>query len=817
MTVSTWSRPLVACLAWCVTAGAASGQLPPTGTELRLWEGPAPLAAGETPEDIPALTVYQPAPGTASGAAFVVLPGGSYLNRAAHEGEPVARWLASHGVTAFVARYRVAPYRHPAPLTDARRAIRFVRAHAAQWKLDPTRIGILGFSAGGHLASTAATLFADGDPAAADPVERVSSRPDVAILIYPVITFTGDVVHTFSRGNLLGPDATPEQMAALSSERNVTPASSPMFLVHSTGDTGVPPENSQLLVEALRRQGVPVEFHLYEGGRHGFGMGTRDGPIGTWPMLAARWLERRGFTSRTYDVVVYGGTAGGVVTAIAAARAGKRVALLEPRDHLGGMVSGGLGWTDFGKKEVIGGYSLEYFQRAGRKYGTPVQWHLEPHVAEAVFREWVDEAGVEVFYRHRLREKTGVLREGQRLTAILTENGAQFRARVFADASYEGDLMAQAGVSYTWGREGSDQYGESLAGVRDRTPKHQFQVQLSPYDAEGRLLPEISAWTQEPAGTADRKVQAYNFRVCMTQVEDNRVPLPKPAGYDPGRYALLARLLAATDVIKREAAGQGATEPERRGDPMDRIRQPWSLWDVMKPDPLPNGKTDTNNNGAFSTDYIGGSYDYPEGDYATRDRIWQEHTAYVQGFLYFLQHDPQVPRALHEAMAPWGLCKDEFVDTGHWPHQLYVREARRMVGEYVMTQRDIQDDLTKPDVIGMGSYNSDSHNIQRFVNAAGFVENEGDMQVPVTPYQIPYRMILPKRREVTNLLVPVPFSASHVAYSTLRMEPQYMIIGQAAGVAAAMAVDADTDVQAIDTSALVETLRSQGAVFTWIR
>jgi acetyl esterase/lipase len=809
-----WRAALTA-LVWTLTAAAASAQLPPTGTEIRLWEGPAPLAAGDGPEDTPALTVYQPAPGTASGASVVVLPGGGYRGRARHEGEPIARWLASHGVTAFVARYRVHPYRHPAPLTDAQRAIRMVRARAEAWGLDPTRIGILGFSAGGHLASTAATLFTPGDPSASDPVERVSSRPDVAILIYPVITFVGDGVHVGSRTNLLGPDATPEQMAALSSERNVTADTPPTFLVHTTGDTAVPPENSLAFVEAMRRHGVPVELHLFEGGRHGFGLGETEGPYGRWPALAALWLERRGFTTRAYDVVVYGGTAGGVVTAIAAAREGRRVALLEPRDHLGGMVSGGLGWTDYGKKEVIGGYALEFYRRAGRKYGTDVQWHLEPHVAEEIFHEWVAEAGVDVFFRHRLRERTGVVKDGTRVTAVHLENGAEFRARVFVDASYEGDLMAQAGVTYTFGRESSAQYGESLAGVRDRTPLHQFEVPVDPYDADGRLLPEITDWTKEPPGTADRKIQAYNFRVCMTQVPGNRVPFPKPAGYDPARFALLARMLAAMDAHKRAVAARAAADPSRGPDPKRRLDQPWSLRDVMKPDPIPNGKTDTNNYGAFSTDYIGGNYDYPDGDYATRERIWQEHTRYVQGFFYFLQNDPQVPEALREAMAPWGLCKDEFVDTGNWPHQLYVREARRLVGEYVMTQRDIQTDLAKPDVIGMGSYNSDSHNIQRFVNADGYAENEGDMQVPVTPYQIPYRMLLPRRAEATNLLVAVPFSASHVAYSTLRMEPQYMIIGQAAGVAAAMAVAADVDVHAIDVPALVETLRGQGAVLSY--
>ncbi|BCS32760.1 xanthan lyase [Luteitalea sp. TBR-22] len=519
---------------------------------------------------------------------------------------------------------------------------------------------------------------------------------------------------------------------------------------------------------------------------------------------------------RSFDVVVYGGTAGGVVTAIAAAREGAKVALLEPRDHLGGMVSGGLGWTDFGKKEVIGGYALEYYERAGKKYGTPIQWYLEPHVAEAIFREWAAEAGVQVFYRHRLVEKTGVTKEGTQVTAIRLENGAEFRAKVFVDSTYEGDLMAQAGVSYTFGREGVEQYGESLAGVRDRTPLHQFQVSVPARDETGRLLPEISGEPKAPAGSADTKLQAYNFRVCMTQRADNRVPFPKPAGYSPARYALLAKMLAAMDAVKREAALAPEAQVQK-GDPRGRLKQPWSLWDVMKPDPLPNGKTDTNNNGAFSTDYIGGNYGYADGDYATRARIWQAHVDYVQGFLYFLQHDPQVPAALHAAMAPWGLCKDEFVDTGHWPHQLYVREARRMVGEFVVSQKDIQTDLRKPDVIGMGSYNSDSHNIQRIVNAEGFAENEGDMQVSVTPYQIPYRVMLPKRTQATNLLVPVAFSASHVAYSTLRMEPQYMIIGQAAGVAARMAIDADIPVQAVSPTALQAKLQSQRAVFEWVK
>ena len=278
----------------------SQAQVPPTGTEIRLWEGRAPLSTGDGPEDTPALTVYLPAPGTATGAAFVVLPGGGYVRRAPHEGEPVARWLASVGVTAFVARYRVAPYRHPAPLTDAQRAVQYVRSHARAWSLDPARIGILGFSAGGHLASTAATQFAEGDPAATDPVARVSSRPDLAILIYPVITLVEDpFVHKGSRTNLLGPDATPAQMRALSSETRVTRQTPPTFLLHTTADTAVPPENSVRFAEALRAAGVDVELHVFEGGRHGFGLGEKEGPIGLWPHLAALWLHKHGFATET--------------------------------------------------------------------------------------------------------------------------------------------------------------------------------------------------------------------------------------------------------------------------------------------------------------------------------------------------------------------------------------------------------------------------------------------------------------------------------------------------------------------------------------
>jgi hypothetical protein len=416
-------------------------------------------------------------------------------------------------------------------------------------------------------------------------------------------------------------------------------------------------------------------------------------------------------------------------------------------------------------------------------------------VAERIFRKMLQEEGVTVVFRHRLRERNGVRKEGNTVAAITTENGDEFSAKIFADASYEGDLMAQAGVSYTWGREGSAPYGESLAGVRGETPFHQFAVDVSPYGADGKLLPEISREPAGEAGSADKKVQAYNFRLILTRDAANQVSYPKPANYDARRFDLAARLF--------QAMQQKSGRAPRFGE-------------VANPAIIPNGKYDFNNNGAFSTDYIGKSWEYPEASYARRAEIWRDHEDYVKGFFYFLAHDARVPAALQKEVNEWGLAKDEFEDNGHFPNQLYIREARRMIGEYVMTQKDIQTDLTKPDAIGMGSYNSDSHNIQRVINREGFVRNEGDMQVPVKPYQIPYRMIVPRAGEARNLLVPVCFSASHVAYSTLRMEPQYMIIGQAAGVAAALAIGSGRAVQEIDTAELTRRLVQRGAVMEYV-
>ena len=504
----------------------------------------------------------------------------------------------------------------------------------------------------------------------------------------------------------------------------------------------------------------------------------------------------RGFGQQTYDVVVYGGTAAGVISAVSAAREGMRVALLEPGKHLGGMASGGISATDFGDKRVIGGYALEFYERVGRKYGIErygenAAWYYEPHVGEQVFSEMLREAGVRVFLDQQLRETGGVAKEGARITTIRMDDGASFPARVYVDSSYEGDLMAHSGVSYTWGRESSSQYEESLAGVRAQSPGHQWRLKISPYENNGKLLPEV--WPDPPgtSGTADKKIEAYNFRLCLTQDRVNQVPFPKPERYNPRQYELLAQLIRVS---------------------MQQNGRPPRIDELVRMVKLPNGKVDVNNNGAFSTDYIGRSWDYPEASLQRRKEIWREHANYIQGFFYFLAHDSQVPSELQRDVNTWGLALDEFVDTDHWPYQLYVREARRMTGDYVMTQKDLQAERGKDDAIGMGSYGIDSHNVYRYATPEGGVANEGNTQVDVRPYQIPYQVLLPKRREAENLLVVVCVSASHVAYSSLRMEPQYMIMGQAAGIAASQAIREETAMQDIDTGRLAERLIQTGAV-----
>jgi hypothetical protein len=373
------------------------------------------------------------------------------------------------------------------------------------------------------------------------------------------------------------------------------------------------------------------------------------------------------------------------------------------------------------------------------------------------------------------------------------ENGARFAAKVFIDTTYEGDLMAFSGVSFTWGRESSAQYGESFAGVRpiDRYHYHLFAKGVKARGEDGKLLPEVGAQARGEIGAGDRKVQAYNFRMCLTDDPANRVAIARPAGYDPKRYELLARNLVGI-------ASEKGREPIMR--------------DLMIVSKMPNRKTDINNYGGFSTDFIGRNWDYPTASYKRRAEIWKEHEEYTRGFFYFLANDARVPESLRAEMARWGLSKDEFTDNHNWPHQLYIREARRMVGEFVMTQKDAQTDLVKPDSVGMGSYQIDSHNVQRHENPDGTVQNEGDTEVGAKPYQIAYRVMLPKQREVSNLLVPVAASTSHIAYGTVRMEPVFLVLGHAAGVAARMAAQSAKAVQEIDVQALRAKLRSQRAV-----
>jgi hypothetical protein len=488
------------------------------------------------------------------------------------------------------------------------------------------------------------------------------------------------------------------------------------------------------------------------------------------------------------DLLVYGGTSAGVIAAYTARRYGRTVLLVEPGRHLGGMSSGGLGQTDIGNKYAVTGLGLDFYRRVGSYYGRFEAWQFEPKAAEQVFESYVDQAGVEVLFSRRLK---GVTKAGTRIRSVTLEYAGRGRgagdivvvAKQFIDATYEGDLLARSGASYTVGREANSRYGETIDGVQ-LMEGHQFPDGVDPYVVEGdstsALLPEISGVGVAPNGTGDRKVQAYNFRMALCQGE-RRVPFSRPAGYDSLRYELLLRLQRA---------------------------RPWkSLDDGFIISRMPEGKTDWNNRGGFSTDFVGRNWDYPEADHARRAQIRAEHERYQKGLLYFIATDPRVPTSLREEMRSWGLCPDEFLDTAGWPHQLYVREARRLVGEYVMTEHDARGTAVAPDPVGMAAYTMDSHNAQRVV-VNGMVKNEGNVEVGgFPPYPISYRALTPKRDEVTNLLVPVALSATHIAYGSIRMEPVFMVLAQAVAVAASQAIDRGVPVQRVDVGAVQRELR----------
>lgn len=494
------------------------------------------------------------------------------------------------------------------------------------------------------------------------------------------------------------------------------------------------------------------------------------------------------------DVVIYGGTPAAITAAVELTRSNKHVVIVCPEKHLGGMSSNGLGFTDTGDKNIIGGIAKEFYQRLYTYYdkeeawnwqskseygnkgqdtpamdgGTKSMWIFEPHVAEKIFEDFIAENKIAVYRDHWLDRNNGVEVKNGSIKSIKMLNGTLFKAKIYIDATYEGDLLAAAGVSYHVGREANSQYNEIWNGVQVGTFHHGHNfgdMKISPYkipsDSSSGVLAYISTNPPGKKGEADHRVQAYCFRLCLTKHEENRVPFEKPDGYDSTKYELLARIYEA---------GWNQT--------FDKF------------DPIPNYKTDVNNHGPFSSDYIGMNYEYPEASYEQRARIISEHEAYQKGLLYFLANDRRVPSEVRQEMNKWGYAKDEFVDNGYWPHQIYVREARRMMGEYIMTENEVLGRTPVNTSIGMGSYTMDSHNVQRYITPDGYVQNEGDVGVhPHEPYQIAMGAVLPKKEECSNLLVPVAVSSSHIAFGSIRMEPVFMILGQSTGVMASMALD----------------------------
>ncbi len=481
------------------------------------------------------------------------------------------------------------------------------------------------------------------------------------------------------------------------------------------------------------------------------------------------------------DVAVFGPTATGVTAAAAARSTGATVVLWGPDRHVGGMVSGGLSWTDTGDTRVLGGLARRFYAAVAEHYRVPL-WGVkgpEPHVAERLLEQMLD--GVEV----RLEERG---RPG---------------AAVYVDASYEGDLMAAMGVSYAVGRESRELYGEDWAGRQPATRpgKHNFPVRLSPFAEDGSLLPLVRepelderGWPSDRLGEGDGGLQAYGFRVCMTDRPENRLPLKAPAGYDPAEFELLRRLLHAVPLEARDLLG-------------------------LRPGLLPNGKCDVNSIGPISLNVLDGSNrGYPDGSPEERERISARHLEYTQGLFHFLAHDAAVPERIRVEVARWGPCADEFQDSGGWPHQLYVRDGRRMLGSYVLREADLLDAVPQADVVALGSYNIDVREVERtwrflpeYVREPA-VFNEGYLSVTVPLYPIPYRALTPRREECEHLLVPLCLSASHVAFASIRMEPTLMSLGHAAGLAAAQAARRGVAVQDIDVVALQDALRDEGQV-----
>jgi hypothetical protein len=504
-------------------------------------------------------------------------------------------------------------------------------------------------------------------------------------------------------------------------------------------------------------------------------------------------------TTISAQVVVYGSTPSGIVAAVSAARAGVSVLLVSPDDRVGGIMTSGLGHADANWPDLIGGVPREVFLRIGRLENGPLAEtagigpgrNYEPHVAAAAFEELLSEAGVRVYLDEHLDRTRPVPVANGRITSFRTTDGTTVGGDVFIDATYEGDLMAAAGVPYAIGREAESTYGEPLAGVRvdDAGP---IATLVSGRDATGAVLPGAQVAVAIP-GSADGLVQAPTYRLCVTNDPFNRIPFTEPAGYDPATYVLFGR------ALRKETAGIGrGTGP--------------ALASVLKLMPLPDRKWDLNNNGLFSTDIVDGDAAWSTATDAQRATIAATDRDWEAGLLWYLETSPAVPPGLRTSVGRWGLCADEFPHTGGWPPELYLREARRMVGDMVLTQRDVQKTVVKPDAIALGTYRIDAHFVRRLIDADGFVRGDGEISAPTQPYQIPYRALVPPRGSVDNLLVSVTISASHVAWASIRTEPTLMAIGQAAGIAAAQAVRDGVGVREVDVHAVREALVDTGAI-----
>jgi hypothetical protein len=516
------------------------------------------------------------------------------------------------------------------------------------------------------------------------------------------------------------------------------------------------------------------------------------------------------------DIIIYGGTSAAITAAVEAIQSGKTVIIVSPDTHLGGLSSGGLGFTDTGDKSTIGGLSREFYHRVWQHYndssawkwqkhsdfgnkgqGTVAMdgenrtmWIFEPHVAEKVFEDFVAENKITVLRNEWLNRSNGVVKKDGKIVSFKTLSGKTFSGKMFIDATYEGDLMAAAKISYHVGREACSVYNEKWNGIQAEVFQHghHFKDKIDPYKTPGKpesgLIYGISSEPIAKNCTGDNKIQAYCFRLCMSNNKDNLVPFPKPENYNPANYELLGRVFDAG----------------------------WREW-FNKFDLIPNRKTDTNNHGPFSSDFIGMNYDYPEASYEQRKEIIKAHEEYQKGLLYYVANDPRIPKEIHTEMQNWGLAKDEFTDNGNWSRQLYIREARRMIGVYVTSENDVLAKREVPNPIGMGSYAMDSHNVQRYVTSEGFVQDEGDIGVsPESPYAISYGSIIPKKDECKNLLVPVCVSSSHIAYGSIRMEPVFMILGQSAALAASIAIDNNQAVQDIEYSAFKKMLLKKNQV-----